>query len=185
MENRIRTFTTIWKKLTENGIHFKISHEVRNLADEMFYSEAAASLMKLLARTRQNPDLKNVREISIGEKGILLYLVSRPEGVPSGELSRALGIGSGGVANLLSVLDRKEYISRSISPKDRRIIIVSITEAGRKAITDLRCRIQTRLEDLLKALGEDDTRELIRIYERIVRISRDGIPSAHSGQEGA
>ncbi len=171
--------------MTENNIHFKISHGVRNLADEMFYSESAASLMKLLARTRQNPDLKNVREISIGEKGILLYLVSRPEGVPSGELSRALGIGSGGVANLLSVLDRKEYISRSISPKDRRIIIVSITEAGRKAITDLRCRIQTRLEDLLKALGEDDTRELIRIYERIVRISRDGIPSAHSEQEGA
>ena len=140
--------------------------------------------MKLLARTRQNPDLKNVREISIGEKGVLLYLVSRPEGVHSGELSKALGIGSGGVANLLSVLDRKEYISRSISPKDRRIIIVSITETGRRAITGLSCRIQTRLEDLLKVLGENDTRELIRIYERIVRISHDGIPSEHTEQKG-
>lgn len=154
------------------------------MTDEIFYSEAAASLMKLLAQTRQNPDLKNVREISIGEKGVLLYLVSRPEGVPSGELSKALGIGSGGVANLLSVLDRKEYISRSISPKDRRIIIVSITETGRRAITGLSCRIQTRLEDLLKVLGENDTRELIRIYERIVQISRSGFPSANSKQKG-
>ena len=157
---------------------------MRNLANETFYAEAAASLVKLLARTRQNPDLKNVREISSGEKGVLLYLVSRPEGVPSGELGKALGIGSGGVANLLSVLDRKGYISRSISPKDRRIIIVSITETGRRAITNLRCRIQSRLEDLLVALGENDTRELIRIYERIVRISHDGIPSVHARQEG-
>ena len=79
--------------MTGNSISVRISHEVRNLTDEIFYSEAAASLMKLLAQTRQNPDLKNVREISIGEKGVLLYLVSRPEGVPSGELSKALGIG--------------------------------------------------------------------------------------------
>ncbi len=166
--------------LTNEIFYSKISHEVRILVDELFYANAADHFIRQLARTRRNPDLKKVRDLSSGENGVLLYLVLRPEGATPGELGKALGIGSGGVANLLTVLEKKDCIRRSVSPKDRRITIVSATDSGRKVIADLRSRTQKWLGNLLEALGEEDTRELIRIYERIIQISCGERSPGHS-----
>ncbi len=140
---------------------------------EMFYPEAADSLVKLMAWARHNPALKKARELSMGENGVLLYLISRAENVTAGELARVLGIGSGGVANLLSSLEKKGYITRSMNPEDRRGVFVAITDNGRNVILTHCGILQTKLKKVLKELGEEDTRELIRICERIKKITLD------------
>ena len=98
---------------------------------EAKWSEKAAErLLKTTIGFRKNPVNKQARELSFGEMGLLNYLFWENKGVTAGSISRMMGIGSGGVANLLNSLEKKGYIHRVINLMDRRSVLVSISEEG-------------------------------------------------------
>jgi DNA-binding MarR family transcriptional regulator len=81
------------------------------------------------------------------------------------------------VANALKTLERKGFVTREINPADRRGIIVSITTEGKEFGTARFNEAITSMRDLVDDLGEEDTKELVRILERIQDriIERTGI----------
>ncbi len=150
-----------------------ISHEVRILECERYFKEQAERLLKLVFLPRKKPVNRKTAGLMRGEKAVMLYLYDHEDGVTAGELSKALEIGSGGIANLLNALEKKELIIRTMSHEDRRKIIVTLDPKGREDITAHRREVLESTEEMLRRLGKEDTSELIRILSRMTEIGNE------------
>ena len=142
---------------------------------EEFFSEAAGQFLRMLLDIRRLPVQKDARDLSAGENGLLLCLYMHPEGASAGQLSRELGIGTGAVANVMNALEGKGYIVRTMNPRDRRSVIAALSEQGEALIREKAGILKRCVAGLLTALGEEDTRALLRISQRILDISREGL----------
>ena len=139
--------------------------------DEKLLTEQAKRFLSLVFRPKRKPVQRKTAGMMHGEKAVLLYLFEHREGVTAGELSRALEIGSGGIANLLNALEKKELIERRMSPDDRRKIIVTLNQKGFDEIAQRRAEVLAHTKDMLSEMGEEDTAELIRLLEKLSSIA--------------
>ena len=143
------------------------------MASDDFFREAAISFLTMTWQGRRRPLQKDVSSLNAGETGMLLFLSESPRSVTAGEIGRGLRIGSGGVANLLNSLEKKGYIVRSMSPTDRRSVEVTLSPAGNALIEEKKRETLCATTAFLKALGEEDTREMLRIYRRVLDITEE------------
>ncbi len=119
------------------------------------------------------PVQKGVHALSMGENGLLMYLYMNPEGATAGRISRDLRVGTGAVANVMNSLEKKGCILRTMNPRDRRSVIVRLSGEGQALIRERMEELVGNTRCLLSALGEEDTRTLLRIYRRVLIISRE------------
>lgn len=138
---------------------------------EDYYRQAAGQLLDAVAGIRKTPLNKNARELSFGELGLLNCLSRHADGITAGGLSRTIGIGAGGVTNLLNSLEKKGYVQRTMSPSDRRSVLVSISDTGRALVAAKQEEALSLTGEMLRRLGQEDTDELLRLVRRIAEIS--------------
>ena len=98
-----------------------------------------------------------------GEEAALFWLSKLDGPVSAGDLAEKLGITSGRIANILSSLDRKKYIERHRSSRDRRQINVSLTKTGEDYISKVYSGSKTRHIELLEKMGDEDATDFIRL----------------------
>ena len=67
------------------------------------------------------------------------------------------------VTHHLNTLEEKGLITRSISPQDRRRILITLTPAGKELVA--KCR--KKVKGLIDHLGQVDCQELIRLINRM------------------
>lgn len=108
-----------------------------------------------------------------GETALLMTLFRTGRALSPGELAGESHVSSARVANILKALEDKGLVTRSHSDSDRRRVEVTLTEAGRSDAEARRSRRQAAIAEYLRALGEDDARELIRIIGRSEEILGD------------
>ena len=98
----------------------------------MDYRALANELVSNMTKSPKMPFQKKVDDLSQGEKRILGYLTFfKNEGASSGELSEKLFLSTPRVASALNSLSKKGFIERNRDENDKRIVIVTITEAGK------------------------------------------------------
>lgn len=116
-------------------------------------------------------DLSNVFEqhSTRGEEAALFWLSKLESPVSAGELAEKLGITSGRIANILSSLDRKKYIERHRSSRDRRQINVALTEAGAAHIRTVYENAKENHISLLEKMGDENANEFIRLMNLAIR----------------
>lgn len=139
----------------------------------MDYNGLANELFQNMIKTRKKSFHKKVDEISHGERKILGYLTFRKNGVTSGELSEHLDLSTPRVASALNSLSKKSFIERNKDEKDKRIVIVNITEQGKSFVMEEHEEAMAVLEKILEKLGEQDAKEFVRITKRIQEISNE------------
>ena len=136
----------------------------------MDYAQAAENLIRLMADTRGG--ITEILQRHMRGEAFMLHVLSRTEEAAlPGQLCEATRTSSARVAATLGSLEQKGYVTREIDPADRRRILVRITEEGRRAGEATHCAMHGRLEGTLRALGEDDTRELLRLVARLKEIT--------------
>ena len=106
-----------------------------------------------------------------GEMFILDHLERQNDTVTPSEFSAIMRGSSSRTAIALRNLEQKGYIERDMDKTDRRKIKVSITEEGRKLACSERETLMLKIRMIVDELGEEDTREFIRIAGRIVEIT--------------
>ena len=143
------------------------------MEDEIYYRKSAEKLLSLLMKSQKKPVHQNARHLSTGEVGVLRCLYLKGDTMSAGELSRMMDIGSGGVANLLNSLEKKNYIRRFMNPADRRGIMVSLSEEGYSLARSKEQEALAMTMGLLARLGKEDTEHLIRIYEKMLDLAED------------
>ena len=113
------------------------------------------------------------REISSSMKGeafLLMYLWKKQGSATPGELGRALKSSTARVAAALNSLERKNQVTRKTDQKDRRKVLVELTEEGRKKAEECRRVPEQMVTRLMEHLGEEDAKNMLHIMKRINEI---------------
>jgi MarR family transcriptional regulator, lower aerobic nicotinate degradation pathway regulator len=84
------------------------------------------------------------------------------------ELGRRLSIDGSDMHALLAEFERDGLIAREHDDRDRRRNVVTLTPAGRKALTRLDKRIDAAQDALLQPLTAAERRELSRLLRKLV-----------------
>lgn len=83
------------------------------------------------------------------------------------EIQEKLHISKPAVSYILNTLEKKNYITREIDPKDRRKIAISATREGKEAAEQSICKRDEMWSMLLDRFGEEDMRRLIQLLTRL------------------
>ena len=132
--------------------------DYKKLAEEFFRYNY------LMSRTRPQRTLNE----SVRGEIFVLNLIARNDGdvLPS-EISKESRLSTARIAAALNSLENKELITRQIDPKDRRRILVRLTEQGENLIRENQENGINEVAQMLRNLGEKDATEYIRIMGRI------------------
>jgi DNA-binding MarR family transcriptional regulator len=116
---------------------------------------------------------KNGVHFSPVQMGILFSLRTK-DGLPMNEIGRIVQVDNAAITRHVDLLEDGGYVKRTVSPDDRRINLIQITEKGAKEAS--RCKnIVRRLNDSLKeGFSEDDMTIFIRVLnDLLVRFSEN------------
>ena len=76
---------------------------------------------------KQNPEMKSITK----GQGRLILLLKRKDKISTKELSEILNISVGSLNETLNKLEQKNFIRKVPSEKDKRILLVELTDEGR------------------------------------------------------
>ena len=100
----------------------------------------------------------------------ILVNLYRFDGISQQELARKLLVGRSNMSMLLPQLEKRDLILRKADTKDKRVLRLSLTEAGR-SLTEQAMIIQTGLIDrILSQTPEDRCLQVAESMEDIIRI---------------
>lgn len=106
-----------------------------------------------------------------GETGVLLCIFNCGRKVLVGDISKLMGLSPGRVTNILNMLEKRGYIDREHDGADRRKVYVTLTKSGGKHLREKYEETIRYISSLFRELGEEDTREYLRITGQIHRIT--------------
>ena len=136
----------------------------------MDYEALANDFMKVMISFAKNGFEKRMNGFAHGGNYMLYYLYKEGEAVLPNQISNEMGITSARTAAALKNLENKGLICREIDKNDRRQILVTLTDEGKKtAETQLGEFVKTSTH-ILESLGEDDAKEFIRIIKKLHNI---------------
>ena len=129
----------------------------------------------LLAVTSLNRSCipQSVQEPLKGENFLLDYLSAQNGCSTPGTLREVLGVSAPRTAAMLRALEEKGMLRRCADSHDRRRVVVQLTALGRRTAEQLPAALCAHGQHILKQLGEQDSRELIRLLGRITEIEAD------------
>jgi DNA-binding MarR family transcriptional regulator len=117
--------------------------------------EVAGALHASIGLLRWRLRQMRVEGLSLPERSAMARLDRGGSATPSA-LARREQISPQGMGATLAALEERGLIERRSDPADRRRVVMSLTEAGRRALQDKR---NATTERLAKALSADFTRE--------------------------
>lgn len=97
---------------------------------------------------------------------VLIELHSGP--LSHGELCRRLEVSTGAMTNRLDKLERAELVARARDPRDRRGVLLTITEGGRARLDAYIDLGANRERALLGGLGAGDKRRLSTLLAKLL-----------------
>ncbi len=127
-------------------------------------------LMKQLPRLKFKTN--SMDGLTPGEQGLLMILVinlgDARKSFKVSELSSLLHITPAGVTHLINPLEEAGYVERLPHAKDRRIVLVGLTEKGLQAAEALISESREGFIALVDHLGEEDSRTFIRLLSTAI-----------------
>jgi MarR family transcriptional regulator, organic hydroperoxide resistance regulator len=130
--------------------------ETANLEAETVLDRFVETMFKLMMEHHQ----KHVLELDLTVPQAQALRVLRRGPLCTGELATELRISAPAVTQLTNRLTRKHLIERRAVDKDRRSVLVALTDRGKQAVDMFRERRNTIFGDALACL-DDDTRSNI------------------------
>ena len=129
--------------------------ELIDSLEKIYYMEAFSQLAEFLQ----------------GELFLLRFLsLNKGEEIVPSELSERLHMSRPRVTATISTLRKKGFVNTELDKKDRRRLKVRITKKGIDYIIKKQTIVNENFEEFINGIGEDDSRELIRIVDLAVKI---------------
>jgi DNA-binding MarR family transcriptional regulator len=99
--------------------------------------------------------------------GLLSVLLQEP-GCDQITLAEKLGIDRTNIADVISRLERRGWLSRKVNTKDRRVRVVSLTAKGKMFVGRTHAKMQRAQERLLSPLSASDRVLFVDLLRRLV-----------------
>jgi DNA-binding MarR family transcriptional regulator len=100
-----------------------------------------------------------------------LFLLRDEEEASVGRLAELFGIGLPAASLLADRLVRAGYVERRDDPADRRRVLLSLTRAGVRLVTDLREGSQSLLRRWMSSLSPDELAALTRGWRALAHVA--------------
>lgn len=137
--------------------------QLEALGEEIF------ELTNIVAKARAQASNKHVDTLTETEN-IALDLLSKNPIMTVGEIQKAVGVLPAQMSRIVRSLEDKSgsaYIECNINPNDRRMINVSITTAGKKALANYRKARLGMILNVLSVLDHDERNEFMGIMRKM------------------
>jgi len=107
--------------------------------------------------------------ISLSDLALLLELRSAPDGkLRRVELANRLGVTPSGIARQVSPLERIGLVGRESNPRDARIALVTLTDAGRRVADEAQRTAQEAADAALRGIwGQDERAQLAELLSAV------------------
>ncbi len=112
-------------------------------------------------------DLLRPFELSPAGGLVLSTLADSDLPLSPNKIAERLIISRASVTGLLDSLERRGYVQRTPHGSDRRMLVIELTDAGRKVARDFRPIVHRHEKGWLAALSEKEQRQLIDLLHRI------------------
>jgi DNA-binding MarR family transcriptional regulator len=89
------------------------------------------------------------------------------QGLTMGELSRRLMVSNANVTGLAERLVREKLVVRIVAPRDRRILRLRLTVAGKRTLDSLALEHRRWIEQMFSGLSSAETAQLHRLIGRL------------------
>jgi DNA-binding MarR family transcriptional regulator len=113
----------------------------------------------------------DARGVTLGQLR-LLYILFAEGNVPVGYLAERMGVRPSTVTGMMNRLSRQRLIRRRTDPRDRRVVRVELTPAGREAVCELSTAATNYLGELLARLPQPTVERLVEGLEALVDAAR-------------
>ena len=120
----------------------------------------------------QPKEFKLIDGLNASERGVfraMTQIIAEKPGTELfglSELNSYLNFTRPNLSQTINKLEDKGYVERVVLKDDRRVTYIRLTENGLKTVTDGFNDLFSRLEKILKILGEEDTEKLIDLVLR-------------------
>lgn len=84
------------------------------------------------------------------------------------DVASALGVKAPAASTMVEGLERKGMLARQSDPDDRRVSLLSLTDAGRDALAEAEEERREHLRRYASILSEEDIRTLVRIHKTLI-----------------
>jgi len=111
-------------------------------------------------------------DITLDQYLVIRYLRMNGRAISS-ELADVFGVGKSSITAIMTRLFDKRLIERIPDVKDRRMICLSLTEAGQKLAELIDERIRERLSTVIRQIDRDEALRFIETYEKVVEMLGD------------
>ncbi len=115
-----------------------------------------------------------------------LRVIQTLQPVAAGVLARTANIGYATLTGILDRLEKQGFAVRSRDPDDRRTVIVTVTEAGERVLSNAPSLLQKRLREELRKMPGDERVSLLQSLVRVAGLMEaDSSPDAKTDQPTA
>ncbi len=101
-------------------------------------------------------------------QGELLFIVSHEGPISSTELARSMQLTPGAITQLVESLERAGLVERKPSPADRRVTLISASEAGRDRMAVVQQRKMDIFKEVYKGLSIDEIRIMNGVQKKMI-----------------
>lgn len=102
-----------------------------------------------------------------GSSFILSYLYYNGNEVIPSELGKAMNVSTPRITAILNKLETKQLIVRTISPEDRRNVLISLSHQGKQIVEEQLLQQQKFIQTLVERLNKEDVEAFIRVLNTL------------------
>ncbi|MBB3180862.1 MarR family winged helix-turn-helix transcriptional regulator [Variovorax sp. Sphag1AA] len=125
-------------------------------------------LVGLARRWRQALDARlSSAGLSDATWSALVHLHELGDGISQSQLAAAAGLDGSSLVRLLDILVDQQLVERRPHPSDRRVKLLHLTQAGRRALASIRKRLAAIEDELLADIDDEEAGVLLRAFEKI------------------
>lgn len=131
-------------------------------------AEAVATVLEQLSRVMRR--LATTGGLGLTAASVLTRLdLDGPQRLT--DLAASEGVSQPSMTQLVSRLEREDLVQRAPSPEDGRVVIVTVTGAGRNLVAERRLERAAALEALLNELDLDEQAAISRALPAFARLA--------------
>lgn len=114
------------------------------------------AVMQAMDRMRRIQIGQIYPQLSAGEEHLLSVIITKDEGMTVSALAEEMKMPMSAVSRMMRSMEERDLIERRIQPQDRRSIIVTVTEKGRRCCEELHARLHRFFLEMLSAFDPDE-----------------------------
>lgn len=84
-------------------------------------------------------------------------------------LAKSMGVTVATVSSISKTLERKELCGREVDPRDRRLVLLHLTENGKEVIEELYPKFNQGEKEFVSALNPDEQKFLTQLLRRMFK----------------